>query len=66
MIKSILVFLTTFALIYLGIAFITLNFNPCEWAAVLRYFLIIGGLMFSSTLHLYITTQQNEKNNRKR
>ena len=48
MIKSILVFITTFALIYLGIAFITLNFNPCEWDEEWRFIFVLPGLVLSS------------------
>lgn len=50
MIKSILVFITTFALIYLGIAFILQDFNPSEWTQFLRGFFVFFGLGVSSTL----------------
>ena len=47
MIKSILVFLTTFAFIYLGIAF-TLNFNPREWHEIFRAIFVFAELCFPS------------------
>ena len=48
MIKSILVFTTTFAFIYLGIAFILQIINPCEWPQFLRAVFVFAELCFPS------------------